>query len=115
VVWEARCVENPTPHTPSPNTDDLSLSHSRTHFLSPSLSLTHSHFQMMASLYMFTLYTGYQGLQWRTLRSVGDDMKPLQVSTVTQVNRGSTFALRRSTLDVCLSGQRFLYFRATNQ
>ncbi|KAJ1474365.1 hypothetical protein T484DRAFT_1635667 [Baffinella frigidus] len=35
---------------------------------------------MMVSLYMFTLFTGYQGLQWRTLRTVGDDMKPLQVS-----------------------------------
>jgi len=33
---------------------------------------------MMVSLYMFTLFTGYQGLQWRTLRTVGDDMKPLQ-------------------------------------
>ena len=28
------------------------------------------------------------------------------VSTVTQVKRGSTFALRRSTLNVCLGGQR---------
>ena len=27
-------------------------------------------------------------------------------STVTYVNRGSTLALRRSTLDFCLSGQR---------
>jgi hypothetical protein len=34
--------------------------------------------QMMAGLYALTLFTGYQGLQWRTLRSVGDDMKPLQ-------------------------------------
>lgn len=33
---------------------------------------------MMAGLYALTLFTGYQGLQWRTLRSVGDDMKPLQ-------------------------------------
>ena len=30
-----------------------------------------------------------------------------QISTVTQVNRDSTFALRRSNLDVCLGGQRF--------
>jgi len=29
-----------------------------------------------------------------------------QVSTVTQANRGSTFALRRSTLDFCLGRQR---------
>ena len=29
-----------------------------------------------------------------------------RVSTVTQVDRGSTFALRRSTLDFCLGGQR---------
>eukprot|EP00961_Rhodomonas_salina_P001423 19678-Rhodomonas_salina.2 len=32
----------------------------------------------MAGLYLFTLYTGYQGLQWRTLREVGNDLKPLQ-------------------------------------
>ena len=29
-----------------------------------------------------------------------------QVSTVTSVKRGFTFALRRSTLDFCLGGQR---------
>ena len=29
-----------------------------------------------------------------------------QFPTLTQVNRGSTFALRRSTLDFCLGGQR---------
>jgi len=28
------------------------------------------------------------------------------ISIVTEVNRGSTFAVRRSTLDVCLGGQR---------
>ena len=28
---------------------------------------------------------------------------------VTSVDRGSTFALRRSTLDFCLGGQRSLY------
>ena len=31
---------------------------------------------------------------------------PCAKSTVTQVNRGPTFALRRSTLDFCLGGQR---------
>ena len=29
-----------------------------------------------------------------------------RISTVAEVNRGSTFALRRSTLDFCLGGQR---------
>jgi len=36
------------------------------------------------------------------------DHAPRPVSTVTQVHRGSTFALRRSTLDFCLAGQRSL-------
>jgi len=31
---------------------------------------------------------------------------PQRLSTVTEVNRGSIFALRRSTLDFCLGGQR---------
>jgi len=31
--------------------------------------------------------------------------KSVPVSTVTEVNRGSTFALRRSTLDFCLGGR----------
>jgi len=31
-----------------------------------------------------------------------------QESTVTRVNRGSTLALRRATLDVCLGGQQSL-------
>ena len=35
-------------------------------------------------------------------------MKKALVSTVSQVNRGSTLALRRSTLDFCLGGQRSL-------
>ena len=30
----------------------------------------------------------------------------VEISTLTQVNRGPTFALRRSTLDLCLGGQR---------
>ena len=34
--------------------------------------------------------------------------RPRQVRTVTQVNRGSIFALKRSTLDLCLGGQRSL-------
>jgi len=37
--------------------------------------------------------------------------RPQVDSTVTYVNRGSTFALRRSTLDVCLGGQRSLVKR----
>jgi len=37
------------------------------------------HPAMMFTLYMTTLYTGYQGLKWRELRTMGDDMKPLQV------------------------------------
>ena len=32
----------------------------------------------MAGLYLTTLYTGYQGLKWREVRTLGDDMKPLQ-------------------------------------
>ena len=41
-------------------------------------------------------------------RSIWFDLAcPLALmSTVTQVNRGSIFALRRSTLDCCLNGQR---------
>jgi len=44
---------------------------------------------------------------WRT----PDDRSPIvshQKSTVTSVNRRSTFALRRSTLNFCLGGQRSL-------
>jgi len=33
---------------------------------------------LMAGLYLTTLYTGYQGLKWREVRTLGDDMKPLQ-------------------------------------
>lgn len=36
------------------------------------------HPAMMLGLYLTTLYTGYQGLKWRELRTMGDDMKPLQ-------------------------------------
>mmetsp|Transcript_51575 Transcript_51575/g.104982 ORF Transcript_51575/g.104982 Transcript_51575/m.104982 type:complete len:299 (-) Transcript_51575:155-1051(-) len=36
------------------------------------------HPAIMGALYFFTLWTGYQGLQWRTLREVGNDLKPLQ-------------------------------------
>jgi len=32
-----------------------------------------------------------------------------RVSTLTSVNRGSSFAVSRSTLDVCLGGQRWVY------
>ncbi len=32
----------------------------------------------MAALYVFTLFTGYLGLQWRKVREVGDELKPLQ-------------------------------------
>ena len=32
----------------------------------------------MGSLFVFTLYTGYLGLQWRKVREVGDELKPLQ-------------------------------------
>lgn len=31
----------------------------------------------MAGLFLFTLFTGYQGLQWRQLRELGDELKPL--------------------------------------
>jgi len=33
---------------------------------------------LMAGLYLTTLYTGYQGLKWREVRTVGDDLKALQ-------------------------------------
>lgn len=33
---------------------------------------------VMGFLYVFTLYTGYLGLQWRKIREVGDELKPLQ-------------------------------------
>jgi len=33
---------------------------------------------VMGFLYVFTLYTGYLGLQWRKVREVGDALKPLQ-------------------------------------
>ena len=36
------------------------------------------HPAMMLGLYLTTLYTGYQGLKWRELRTMGDEMKPLQ-------------------------------------
>jgi hypothetical protein len=36
------------------------------------------HPAMMLGLYLTTLYTGYQGLKWREVRTLGDDMKPLQ-------------------------------------
>ena len=38
--------------------------------------------------------------------TVGTSLCPYGFSTVTEVNRGSTFALRRSTLDSGLGGQR---------
>ena len=31
----------------------------------------------MASLFLVSLYSGYLGLQWRTLRTIGDDIKQL--------------------------------------
>ncbi len=31
----------------------------------------------MVALYVFTLFTGYLGLQWRKLREIGDALKPL--------------------------------------
>jgi len=33
---------------------------------------------LMAGLYLTTLYTGYQGLKWREVRTVGGDLKALQ-------------------------------------
>lgn len=36
------------------------------------------HPAVMGLLYVFTLYTGYLGLQWRKVREVGDALKPLQ-------------------------------------
>jgi hypothetical protein len=36
------------------------------------------HPALMAGLYLTTLYTGYQGLKWREVRTVGDDLKALQ-------------------------------------
>jgi len=33
---------------------------------------------MMGGLYLTTLYTGYQGLKWREVRTMGDDIKALQ-------------------------------------
>mmetsp|Transcript_29513 Transcript_29513/g.74803 ORF Transcript_29513/g.74803 Transcript_29513/m.74803 type:complete len:290 (-) Transcript_29513:444-1313(-) len=32
---------------------------------------------VMVSLFFFTLFTGYQGLMWRQVREIGDDLKPL--------------------------------------
>jgi len=40
-------------------------------------------------------------------RRTDENQKLLQVSTVTEGNTGSTFALRRPTLDFCLGGQRW--------
>eukprot|EP00283_Hemiselmis_rufescens_P024735 CAMPEP_0173438220 /NCGR_PEP_ID=MMETSP1357-20121228/19737_1 /TAXON_ID=77926 /ORGANISM="Hemiselmis rufescens, Strain PCC563" /LENGTH=279 /DNA_ID=CAMNT_0014403483 /DNA_START=52 /DNA_END=891 /DNA_ORIENTATION=+ len=31
----------------------------------------------MASLFLFTLFTGYQGLMWRQVRELGEELKPL--------------------------------------
>merc|ERR1711966_567257 len=45
---------------------------------------------IMAGLYLTTILTGYQGLKWRELRTMGDDMKPLQA----QVSGLSRQALR---------------------
>jgi len=42
----------------------------------------------------------------RIFSAILDKPNEPKVYTVTQVNRGSTFALRRSTLDFCLGGQR---------
>lgn len=36
------------------------------------------HPTVMGLLYVFTLYTGYLGLQWRKARELGDELKPLQ-------------------------------------
>ncbi|EKX43824.1 hypothetical protein GUITHDRAFT_159775 [Guillardia theta CCMP2712] len=36
------------------------------------------HPAIMIALYGFTLFTGYQGLMWRKIRELGDEMKPLQ-------------------------------------
>jgi len=44
----------------------------------------------------------------RRCDGVGLGRKTQMISTIIQVDRSSIFALRRSTLDFCLGGQRFL-------
>jgi len=54
------------------------------------------HPAMMFSLYLTTLYTGYQGLKWRELRTMGDDMRPLKAQ-VTAIQAQITAAGNAST------------------
>ena len=46
----------------------------------------------MAGLYLTTILTGYQGLKWRELRTMGDDMKPLQAQVKELEDRIAQYA-----------------------
>ena len=65
---------------------------------------TSSHILTLRSLSLFGVW------QWKLLHSRFNVESIFllisEFSTVTEVKRGSTFALRRSTLDFCLGGQR---------
>ena len=47
---------------------------------------------IMAGLYLTTILAGYQGLKWRELRTMGDDMKPLQAQVKELEDRIAQYA-----------------------
>ena len=66
-----------------------------------------------SSLGLIVIMEMSEEVHGRGLTETGPDREtrsetPSSESAVTYVNRGSTFALRRSTLDFCLGGQRSL-------